>query len=111
MHAANREPNSAARKIKHVAAHCEVFGEQNHIEYVVRSGIDGVFDKLSVTTYAKRVKSGRRIGVQESLPQGEVVCDAFQTLRKVSLVVANASFPLPSLQLVPGIGKLAQITL
>src|SRR5207253_8079712 len=55
--AAHREPNSATRKIKHVAAQCEVFGEQNRVDYVVRSGIDGVYDKLIVTTLPNALKA------------------------------------------------------
>src|SRR6266404_4981136 len=63
------------------------------------------------TWLGEQIESGLRIGVEQALTQREVVYKSADTLELVAFVVAHAEFPLPGLQLVPGVGKLAKIAL
>src|SRR6266446_7684401 len=49
------------------------------------------------------------IGIEQAITQGVVVHDAAKPNGAVAFIVANAGFPFPGLQLVPGVGELAQI--
>ena len=51
----------------------------------------------------------RGIGIEQSNPQGVVVHDTAEADEALAFIVTDTELPFPSFELVPGIGKFAQI--
>src|SRR5947207_15432031 len=68
-----------------------------------------VLNLSRILTDSEWIERRGRVGVEQAVTQGVVVHDAAKPNGPVAFIIAEAGFPFPGLQLVPGVGELAQI--
>src|SRR5207245_3477893 len=95
--------------IKHVAPQSEIFGQENRIFDFVSGHEDLVKHALLVHVLAEWVERCIRIGIEQSNAQGVVVHDTAEADEALAFIVTETELPFPSFELVPSIGKFAQI--
>src|SRR5437764_3926494 len=109
MLSADRETDRAGRQIEQVTAKGEVFGHEHRILNIVGVDENFVLHLSRILADAEWVEGRRRIAIEQTITQSVVVHESARPRRPVAFIVAKAHFPFPGLQLVPGIGELAQI--
>ena len=109
MRTADRETDRASRQVEEITAQSEVFGHKNRIFKLVRRNENLVLYLPRILADAEWVESRCRISIEQAITQGVVINEAAKPDSPIAFIVANRGFPLPGLQLVPGVGELAQI--
>ena len=74
-------------------------------------GEDTIDHRFAILINTKWIESRCRIGIEQCGAQCIVVDNAAEDLSPGVFVPTNPCFPLPRLQLVPGVGELAEIAL